>query len=111
MAAPTIEQLAPSGRLRAAPSLANLNSLSLGDLERAASSFEQFGTSEEEVESLFKLSGRETTERLTVEDLRTIMGIAFPSSIQEGGGTGKGKGKAKGRARGGARGNGKSATG
>ena len=33
MAAPTIEQLAPSGRLRAAPSLANLNSLSLGDLE------------------------------------------------------------------------------
>ena len=87
------------------------DSLSLGDLERAASSFEQFGTSEEEVESLFKLSGRETTERLTVEDLRTIMGIAFPSSIQEGGGTGKGKGKAKGRARGGARGNGKSATG
>ena len=87
------------------------DSLSLGDLERAASSFEQFGTSEEEVESLFKLSGRETTERLTVEDLRTIMGFAFPSSIQEGGGTGKGKGKAKGRARGGARGKGKSATG
>ncbi|MEC9052490.1 MAG: hypothetical protein VX747_08515, partial [Actinomycetota bacterium] len=83
------------------------DSLSLGDLERAASSFEQFGTSEEEVESLFKLSGRETTERLTVEDLRTIMGFAF----EEAGGTAKGKGKAKGRARGGARGNGKSATG